>query len=84
MKQNEELGGNYPILENRNYTLPVATGIWSADCNIGRRYGKTLCQRIVAAHEPDEFVQVVKSMITKGEITGVEVGFIQEIAEGLL
>jgi hypothetical protein len=63
---------------------PDITGDWTIDCSRGRAYAEEALDFMRATDNPSCLGHIVKGMIGAGRYTGVEVGFLQRIAEEAL
>lgn len=68
-----------------DFWCPVRTGDWAADNIAGRQYADRLILELQGEVKGPNFLgSIVRDMIRKGTYSGVEVGFFQRIAEGLI
>jgi len=70
------------VIIGKDFWSDAATGDWSQDCLTGRKRAETVIGCLVS--KPDSmcmFTAIMRDMATKGQWTGVEVGFCQRLAE---
>jgi len=65
------------------YWHPLVTGDWAKDNKQGRDYATRIVARAQAAGSPMLIFRVIGDMVRAGRFNGVEVGFVQKVAEYL-
>ena len=64
-----------------DYWAVAETGDWSADNCAGRSHADALVRQMLETGFPGTLPHVVRAMFDRGTIGGVEVGFLNRIAE---
>lgn len=82
--QNERTIGDLSFASRQGERLdlwnPRASGNWSADNELGRALAGELIHYMRERNAPTVLGHVIQAMIGKGNFSGVEVGFANEIA----
>lgn len=67
-----------------NLWSPEVCGDWTVDCARGRAYADEVIASMRSTGNPGSLGHIVKSMISNGAYTGVEVGFLQRFGEAAI
>jgi hypothetical protein len=63
----------------RRYWDVISTGKWAEDCRTGEEYGRIYLETVRSGKRHPLLCWIVHDMITRGQYTGVEIGFIQKV-----
>jgi hypothetical protein len=64
-----------------DYWTVAETGDWSADNRTGRAHADALVEQMHESGFPGTLAHVVRAMVDHGAVGGVEIGFLNRIAE---
>lgn len=70
------------VIIGEDFWVDAATGDWSKDCAIGRTRAELFTRHLTDRHEIHPFfIRSMRTVVERGQFTGVEVGFFQRLME---